>query len=248
MRKNWDVLVEKKILFSILLIFISVVHLYSSSISDSIKTISAEFKREYTSLDGVEKSEGKIYYIADKNKKIVLKIHNPLDQYMILSNNKLIIYYPKSQQAFDIESRNPFILPFFQFFFDVMKEDFGLVERSFTLNKFETDKGVLRSYWIPNEKLSIIVGKVILTHKDNKLVLVQTYNAENYLSSEILCSDYVQQKNFFYPLCLKIKYYENDSIYEEIVVFENIKFNHTIPLEISSFEIPQGIKTKVVKW
>jgi len=85
------------------------------SFCQTIKTISVEFTREYRESNSKEIIKGKIYYKAPF--KTVIKIKYPINQWMILEDKEMIIYYPDDKKAFHIiSSVNPFSMLFFKAF------------------------------------------------------------------------------------------------------------------------------------
>jgi len=212
-----------------------------------IKTISVEFTREYSESNTKEIIKGKIYYRAPS--KTVIKIENPIVQWMILEGKEMIIYYPDDKKAFRIISTwNPFSMPFFQAFVGVVKEDYGLTELGYTLANYETNDNSLISHWNPPKNLSKFLGEFILEFKDNKIIRVELRNAKGKTLSKSLYKNHILYGATYFPLeIFTIKYLKSGSTFERIV-YRNPQFNSSLPQEVIDFKIPADIKVKEVKW
>lgn len=212
-----------------------------------IKTISVEFTREYSEDKTKEIIKGKIYYRAPS--KTVIKVENPIYQWMILEDKEMIIYYPDDKKAFRIiNSWNPFSMPFFQAFIGVVKEDYGLTELGYTLANYETNDNSLISHWNPPKNLSKFLGEFILEFKDNKIIRAELRNAKGKTLSKSLYKNHILYGATYFPLEISIiKYLKSGSTFEKII-YRNPQFNSSLPLEVVDFKIPADVKVKKVKW
>jgi len=214
----------------------------------SFKAMAGGFLREVQANGKLESAKGTIYYLSGKVDKIILKIVEPVDQWMVFEGNTLLIFYPNSNQAFKIESRNPFILPFFQFLLDLTKEDFGLSARGFRLSRYEKQRQRLISHWTPPKELIQIIGEVVLTHQNDALLNVQTKDPKGIICSDIVFDNHVSFQGVSFPLQIRITTHEKDSSSQEAIVFRDLEFNQSIPADILNFAVPAGAITKNVKW
>ncbi len=212
--------------------------------------MTAGFSRETSANGKTENALGSIFYSAalGTGGKIILKVVEPVNQLMIFEGKNLLIYYPESKRAFLIESANPFILPFFQFFIDNTREDFGLSSRGFVFSRYEKKDALLFSYWTPSEAYKPFVSEVVLVHSDNALFMVQTKDVKGDLSSEFIYKQHVSLLNVNFPQEITIKTYENNSVSIEKVNLRNITLNGPLPEELINFRIPDDANIKKVRW
>jgi len=214
------------------------------SFCQTIKTISVEFTREYRETNSKEIIKGKIYYKAPF--KTVIKITAPINQWMILEDKEMIIYYPDDKKAFHIiSSVNPFSMPFFRAFIGVVKEDYGLTELGYTLANYETNDNSLISHWNPPKKLSKFLGEFILEFKDNKIIRVELKNPKGKTLSKSLYKNHILYDAIYFPLEIStVLYLELGSTFEK-VIYKNPQFNSLLPKEIVDFKIPGDIEVKL---
>ena len=167
---------------------------------------------------------------------------------MILKGNETIIYYPDELQAFRIISRNPASMPFFQAFIGAVKEDYGLSDLEYTFSSYKREDNILVSYWDPPKNLSNFLGKFTLKYKDNKLVYVESINANGKILSKASYKNHILFAGTYFPLEISIAKFMNSSSTLEKVIYKNLQFNSPLPQEITAFKIPADVKVKEVKW
>lgn len=212
-----------------------------------IKTISVEFTREYSEDNTKEIIKGKIHYQSPS--KTVIKIMDPINQWMILEDKEMLIYYPDDKKAFRIiSSQNPFSMPFFQAFIGVVKEDYGLTELGYTMANYETNDNSLISHWNPPKNLSKFLGKIILEFKDNKIIRMELKNTDGKTIIKSLYKNHIFHGATYFPLEISTTTYLNASFTFEKIVYRHLQFNSSLPQDIVDFKIPEDIKVKEVKW
>jgi outer membrane lipoprotein-sorting protein len=212
------------------------------------KSMAAGFVREVNADGKTERAEGSIYYISGTVGRIILKVVNPVDQWMIFEDKTLLIYYPESNRAFRIDSKNPFILPFFQFLFDVTNEDFGLSARGFQFVRHEKQQLDLISYWAPPKELAPLIGEVVLTHRNNALMKVQTKDPKGATFSEIIYGQHISLQGVNFPMQIKITTFAKNSITQETISLRDFQINQDVPAEIRGFRVPPDATVKSVQW
>ena len=95
----------------IAIILIYATFITSSAIGESFNAISVEFTRNMKSDNTIEKVKGIIYYDTTNT---TLEITYPINQWMILEGNQILIYYPDEKKAIEITSQSLGTLPFLQ--------------------------------------------------------------------------------------------------------------------------------------
>jgi len=234
-------------LFMIIMIIITFISRNYLGSFQIIDTISIEFKREYKEGNKNEITKGNIYYQAIL-KEVVIKVEYPINQWMILKGNEMIIYYPNELQAFLIISQNPMSMPFFQAFIQVVKEDYGLSDFGYTFTNFKREGNILISYWEPPKILSKLLGKFALKYEDNKLIYTEIKDAKGEILSKTYFKNHIIFGATYFPLEVSIVKNTRLSSTLETVIYKNPQFNSPIPQEIIAFKIPLDVKVKEVKW
>lgn len=229
--------------------FLSLVFLMlfnSVSFSQVLQTLIVKFKRQYREKNVVEIVKGDIYYQAPTN--LILKVTDPIHQWMIFEGNEMIIYYPDENRGFQIISQNPISLPFFQVFVGVAREDYGLTDVGYVFSNHEKRGDTLLSYWNPPKSLSKRLGKFILMHISNKLVYTELKKADGIILSKSFYSDHINYGATYFPLKIStIQYTKTDSTVEKIA-YSNPQFNIPLPREVVNFKIPLDAEMKKVEW
>lgn len=229
-----------------ILLFIILYCCNQSLYSESLKTIIVNFARRLKENNSEEMVKGIIYYQAPK--KIVLNVTEPLHQWMIFEDNILFIYYPKEQKAFQIYSKNPFMLSFFQAFVGIIISDFGLSEKGFFLIKSEKKGDTFITYWKPPKEKEKMLGNIIVGMIEEKLVFIEIQDVKGKKFIKTTYNNHFRYNNTFFPLeIISIKYEKKDSVVEK-VIYENPRFDVPLPKEIVDFKIPNNIDVKRVEW
>lgn len=236
--------IQKRQIYIILglLIFGGAKHSYGQIIS----TISVEFEREYTNKNKKECLKGQLFYKAPS--RIIVRIKNPVNQWIIYEKNEMTIYYPDENRAFHFISQFPLSLPFFQPLINVTKEDFGLSDLGYTLEKYERKGANLFSIWIPPKNASKFLGEFSLEYQDNKLIFSEIKNAKGKIISKSFYKNHIRYGYYFLPMEISITYYSNSQPCSELVKFINPHFNSTFPQEVMDFKIPENTKVKEIIW
>lgn len=211
-----------------------------TGINSQVSTLSVEFRREYTGHGREEVTIGSIYLKTEGT--VIIRVTSPVNQWMVIDKNKMLIYYPDEKQAFQIKSENPFSLPFLQSFLSVVKKDYGLSELGYTLENYSKRGDTLFSYWSPPQKAERILGNIRIGVVDGKLALTEIKKPDNTLTSRSLYKNHITYKSFHFPLEIEtVHYIDRDSVIER-VIYNNPEFNTPIPDSIVNFKIPEGIE------
>lgn len=165
-----------------------------------------------------------------------------------MREKETLIYYPAEKKAFRMLSENPLVLPFFNIFLRVLKEDFGLAELGYTFRSYQKDKDALLSSWAPPKKLSNILGEILLKFQDNRIISVEIKNIKGAILTKIFLEDYVFRGRFSLPMQIVILQTLPSYSSEERIFFENAQFDVSLPEEVLSFKIPEGVEVKEIKW
>lgn len=213
-----------------------------------IETISVEFIREYKEDKKTEIIKGIINYQAPS--KTFIKVTYPINQWMILNEMEMVIYYPDEKKAFRITTNisNAFSMPFFQAFLGVIKDDFGLSELGYSMYSYKVKDSVLTSCWNPPKNLSKLLGNIILEYTENKIINVELLNPKGKILSRSSYRNHILYGATYFPLevCTTKNFISCSSI--EKIIFKNPLFNSPLPKEVIGFKIPSDISVKEIKW
>ncbi len=219
------------------------------SFSQGIDTLEVEFIRQYSEGEkDKETTKGKIYYKAPA--WVFIKVNHPLNQWIIIRKNEMLIYYPDDKKAFRIQSnlRALFSLPFFQVLICTTKEDFGLSELGYTMNDYKIEESSLISDWRPPESIKAFLGTITLVFQDNKITLFESKKQNEEIFSRSTFSKHVLFGTINFPLEVSTeKYFESYSVLDHIV-YISPKFNIPISKEIMNFNIPETVHINTIEW
>lgn len=166
---------------------------------------------------------------------------------MVLEGNEILIYYPDSRQAFKIKSQTPSVIPFFEAFIGVIKEDYGLGELGYKFSHYDKKGNILISYWKPERKFSKIIGECILAYRENKLIFLEIKNPDNQTFSRIEYANHIKYGNIYFPLEILTTKKKGSAISIERVIYKNPVFNSPLPPEVVNFKIPEGVTIKEIQ-
>ena len=191
--------------------------------------------------------KGHIYYYYQK--KLTVKIIEPVLQWMVFSNNTTLIYYPEEKRGLHIKSRSPAILPFFQAFVAVTKSDFGLSELGFKLDKNELRQDTLYTYWILPEKNKDKQTTYLLMVYNERIIGTKLTDQNGKAVSELQLSDHLFHEGYYFPLKMNLKEYHPDhTVVCEDIIYTHPIFDQPFPEEVVHFTIPENVEMKGIEW
>ena len=153
-----------------------------------------------------EVTKGQIYY---DQKNITLEVIEPIIQWVVLSDNQTLIYYPEEKSALKIKSKSPALLPFFYAFIGIIKSDFGLSEIGFKLKITELHGDTLFTFWSPAENLKDAkLTQILIIHND-KIIGTKLIDQKENILSESQFKDHYSYGGFYFPLKINITHYQN---------------------------------------
>jgi len=228
-------------IYLILILMLIVLNAYGQI----IKTVSVKFTRIVKQKKSEEIIKGNIYY--EGNKTIVVT-KEPLNQWMILENNIMLIYYPDKKKAIRIKSKNPVSLPFFHSFIGLVDENLGLAKLGYTIDKNELHGDTLFVYWKPPKKAENILGEFILSLKNNIIVSTKSKDPKGKTIIKTSYNSFIEHDNQFFPLEIKSVIYSGNNVTTESIIYNNPVFDESLPKQISQFTLPDDIEVKEVEW
>lgn len=210
------------------------------------RTMAVEYTRAITEGRTAEVVKGKLFY--QEPKRIVIKVTDPINQWMVLEDNKMLIYYPNEQKAFRFSSKPPFSLPIFQAFVGSIKNDLGLSGAGFKLVRHEVIGDTLLTYWAPPDKIKKIMGNTTVGQIKDVFSFIEVHNAKGEKLAKTTFNNHLKYNDTYFPMEItSISYQEKDSIIEK-VTYSNPQFNVPLPQNITNFTLPTNVKIKEVEW
>jgi outer membrane lipoprotein-sorting protein len=180
--------------------------------------------------------------------KVIASIKKPLRQLISFEKNDVTIYYPDNSIAFRFVSSNPVSFSFFETFINVIKEDFGLCDRGYTLKNHQTKKDTLITYWNPPPVLLNTASELQLVYVKNKIIYseLKDKNGKTFLEAEY--KNHINYGDYYFPREINTKLTAEQYSILEKITYNNIIFNDTLPEEIKNFEIPEGVEIEEIRW
>ena len=208
--------------------------------------ISGKFEREVENSHSNEITKGEFFYEGPK--KMTLKVSEPVNQFMFITENIMTIYYPAENRAFRISAKEPMALPFAQFFMVAVKEDYGLEEMGYTLTKHEIKGDTLYTYWDPQPKYKKLLGVFILGETDNGVVYTEAKTPDGKPKAKSFYAKHIKHGNSYLPAEIYSEFYDELGTTKEHLRFYDLKLNIATPEWIQKFELPDSVRLKEVEW
>lgn len=214
--------------------------------SQILKSIQIDFEKYFEDKNVKELIRGTVYYQASEN--LVISVREPVNQWMISEENKLIIYYPEKKQAFQFTTQTPASFPFFQAFLGAIKEDYGLTDMGYSLAEHEINGDTLITGWNPPKNASNELGDFTLTYVSNKITYAELRKADGSIISKSFYKNHFKYGVNYFPLEIStIRYADADSSFEKIT-YSNPQFNINLPEIVVNFELPPDTEIEEIRW
>ncbi len=218
----------------------------SLRVTAAIETVEVEFEREYGSQDVREISKGRIYYQAPDNIKV--RLTSPIEQYITIEGQNVLIYYPREKKAFKIVAKNPVALPFFQAFLGMTRQDYGMTNFGYSLSSHEKKGETLITYWAPPKPLSRLLGRFKLVYVSQKLVYAELEDPEGRIVCQSSYNNHICYDSTYFPLQISSKRRLGENFVFENIVYYNPRFNEEFPREVVYFKIPPDVEIEEIRW
>jgi outer membrane lipoprotein-sorting protein len=219
---------------------------YNTVYALAINNLRVEFTRNFKRKDIEETIEGILYYRFPE--KVLAYIYKPIKQWMSFENNEILIYYPEDSIAFKFISPYPVSFSFFETFLNVMKEDFGVCSRGYSLLNHEIKKDTLITYWKPPKEISEKIGELKLVFVDNTIISSELEKTTGEILLKTSYSEHFDYGEYHFPLEISSSLFTDTDTVLEKISFKNPAFNDSLPQEVAKFKIPEGIEVEEIRW
>ncbi|MEO0107783.1 MAG: hypothetical protein ABIK62_01240, partial [candidate division WOR-3 bacterium] len=172
----------------------------------------------------------------------------PVNQWMRFQDTALLIYYPDEARAFEIHARHPLLLPFFQAFVGVVKEDFGLPQAGFTLSRTENRGETLVVHWLPSKALTRYLRSVSVCLTADRLAAVESRDTKGGVVSRAEYGDHVEWHGTWFPQRITLVQHQGCETTFEQVSYSDPQFGIELPDSVTRFSLPIGVECQRVTW
>ncbi len=207
-------------------------------------TFSANLERFSVRGPQAETIRGRLYYAHPY--RIHLEIHQPIEQYVIFNDNRLLLYYPSDKRACVI-SNQPGLFAFINAFLSGLKDDYGLVGLGFTLTLHTVDVETLRTYWSPPASMKKIIGQTVLAFAGDRLQCAEVRGADDQVLTRTHYRAYRSVGPRQIPTEMSTSSFSDADTSIERVIFSDCRLNEPWPQAIRAFRIPDDIAIEAVK-
>ena len=180
--------------------------------------------------------------------RLALIVSHPMEQWMFLDSNHMILYYPMEKKAFRFASKKKFAMPFFQAFQSAREGTAVFPEMGFTLKRNLEKGDTLYSLWDPPLKFRKMIGVAKVGMVRGKLAVSQVKDPEGNIVAESFFRNYQIRNGVSFPMEIEIRTNSGKRNTLEKSLFENLQPNTALPENIMNFQIPYDAQIKDVEW
>ena len=217
----------------------------SSLYSQQIKGIHAQFERKIIEDTSIDSISGEIY-IAFPN-LVYIRISNPLDQIMVLTEDEMKIYYPNRNVGFRYISSSLLSTGWLVALCRGRLDDL-LPRLNLKLFETKTHGETTVTIWKPIKRKSR-KKFAIEVHKSGGLVRkIVTMAKKDTLAINIYKKYELVSKNFYFPILIVNDTYSGKAITREIIKLSNPEVLERIPQDIVDFQFPPDARIKIYKY
>lgn len=224
-----------KVCLSFLIVFITV--LPNSLIGQHYFRMKADFSIKEKFSDGkMALTMGTVYYDRT-HKKLVYDVRFPeKEQWVILDT----VFYKIKDNKVVLKQFIP-MLPSATIFESALAnnlDNFGLENSFYKLQNVEKDADLVISTWLPDKRLANIMGKIIISRKDNQLYGIAFYTVENELLKKQLFKGYLRSSGIAFPAEITDIMYKLAGKETKLTTFKNLVVNEMKNDAIYNYAVP----------
>lgn len=217
------------------LIFITV--LPNFSIGQHYFRMKADFSIKEKFSDGkMALTMGTVYYDRT-HKKIVYDVKFPEKESWIISDT---VFYKVKDNKLVLKQFIP-MLPSATIFESALSnnlDNFGLENSFYKLENVEKDADLVISTWKPDKRLEALMGKILISRKNNQLYGIAFYNNENELLKKQLFKGYLRSSGIAFPAEITDIIYKLAGKELKVTTFKNLVVNEMTNNEIYNLTVP----------
>ena len=204
--------------------------------SNTPTTLSGTFERIFRDQNtGVDSIRGSFYFTAPGD--MFVQVTSPVNQYMIIREGSLTIFYPETKQAFRFNSANPILLPLITGLMATVLPDFGMGEMGFSLKDQHLAGDTLVSVWA-HPQMQERLGRYEVFEMDEKIMLLQFFAPKGISWTRTRFDNYQPVATWQFPLHIFTQIQTGNNISTELVHLSDLKANTSHPEAIRNFRLP----------
>jgi hypothetical protein len=117
-------------------------------------------------------------------------------------------------------------------------DNFGLENSFYKLEKVEKDADLVISTWMPDKRLAELMGKIVMSKKNNQLYGIAFYTIQNELLKKQIFKDYLKASGISFPKEITEILYKIGGEEMKITTFKNLVVNEMKNESTYNFVIP----------
>lgn len=179
---------------------------------------------------------GTVYYDRT-HKKIVYDVKFPEKESWIISDT---VFYKVKDNKLVLKQFIP-MLPSATIFESALSnnlDNFGLENSFYKLENVEKDADLVISTWKPDKRLEALMGKILISRKNNQLYGIAFYNNENELLKKQLFKGYLRSSGIAFPAEITDIIYKLAGKELKVTTFKNLVVNEMTNNEIYNLTVP----------
>lgn len=175
-----------------------------------------------------------------------LLVREPVLQYVNMNPESYVYYYPNEKMAMIMNNRDGVLASApLQLFSYSGSEDMGISGLGFKFSKHYFKSDTLVKVWELEGKKKNEYLRIEAYHSQKHLLKTLSYNNENELMKQVEFSDWLEVKNYKYPMSIEIQEAGKKSLYN----FSNLSVIENIPDSVKqTFKIPEDCVVHEYKW
>ncbi|MBD3274243.1 MAG: hypothetical protein GF372_02975 [Candidatus Marinimicrobia bacterium] len=231
-----------------LFLFINAVILLCSDIellySQEVESLTVQFRRTVATEFDSEVAEGQFYYKSSGY--LFVEITNPVSQYLVFDNKKVLIYFPETQEGVEYPLSSNTI-PFVDSFLGHMKNDFGLSDLGFEIVSHNKKQDTLFTTWSPATTNKKNLGRLVLGTLGEKIVYAESQDKKERPIKIVYFSSHKLVTGYYFPMEAKILMRNGNQTKTETISYLEISHNLDFPDHVNSFVVPPDANIKVIE-
>lgn len=224
-----------KVCLSFLIVFFTV--LPNFSIGQHYFRMKADFSIKEKFSDGkMALTMGTVYYDRT-HKKIVYDVKFPEKESWIISDT---VFYKVKDNKLVLKQFIP-MLPSATIFESALSnnlDNFGLENSFYKLENVEKDADLVISTWKPDKRLEAVMGKILISRKNNQLYGIAFYTNENELIKKQIFKGYLRSSGIAFPAEITDIIYKLAGKELKVTTFKNLVVNEMTNNEIYNLTVP----------
>jgi hypothetical protein len=214
--------------------------------AEPLLTLRAEFVRTTKSSSSQETVRGTLFFQAPA--RVILNVKEPVVQWVVFEADGMLLWYPADGRAWRFAEKQPSVIGFSSTFVGVPRDDFGLADAGFALERSEDREEALFTYWKPPAALSRSIGGATIGSRARSPYLLEVKDPKGEFLARVTYLTFVNFGSLAIPSRVELVQKDRGDIITEEVLYSGHQFNTELPEEVSHFHLPPGVVVQDVQW